>query len=151
MRAVCGLLDSGFRVLFKEIAHKKSQYISVSDHKEPLSSIDWTKVSFPSDDVTLGDIRKSEGVSLAEMLRFIADLVSWEIAVATQAMIRETSDRPDRRRVGDTVLNLETEELASHYVEIGLARGRHEGVQLVQKLIASVRAQVHGKSDRGRN
>lgn len=116
------------------------------------SLVDWTKVSFPSDRLPLGEARKRAGGDPEELEVLIYNLVSHEREVADFALALELEPAgTEKKRRGRLLLSANAAELADRYVEMGVARGKQEANQLVKELMGAARVQVSGKAGRGRS
>jgi hypothetical protein len=124
----------------------------VTDDNDPVSRINWTAVPFPSDRLTLGGVRKLAKGNPSVGAAMIHDLVTHECDVATSAAALALKPLGSRgRRFSASVLEQESRDLSSRYVDLGLAGGIHEAARLVSGLIASAEEAVHrGDSSRPR-
>jgi hypothetical protein len=109
---------------------------SASD--EGKSVVDWNRVAFPSNRLTLGQLRKSAATDRQTVEVAVHNLLCLEMEVAIDSAASLSGTRRTIGQVAKTLLAEKAKELASHYVRIGLAAGPQEAKQLVARLESSV-------------
>jgi hypothetical protein len=125
----------------------------------PAPQIDYSRLSFPSDALTVGQLRKSwpkpfntfgHGVRMEEAFHdgvstHLYSLVSAERELAKLvfdvALGRYDDEKPDVQTAEDTRWSI-SECLISDYTRYGLAHGRHHAEQQIRDLEAAAEAQV---------
>lgn len=115
----------------------------------PGDGIDWSRLSFPSDRVTLGALRQRAHGD-AEAVGLLAhNLVTCERDMALSSLVSYASD-PEMTRIHSAVMAEKRKELAAMYVESGVASGSNEASVLVEELLAAVAAAAGLKTGRNR-
>ena len=120
----------------------------VTEDSDPVPRIDWTKVPFPSDRLTLGGVRKLAAGDPSTLETMVYNLVSHECEVAASAAALALKPPGARgRRFSESLLDENGKELASRYVEMGVAAGTHEATRLVTELIGTAKGTVRGRGN----
>lgn len=117
------------------------------EHSNPPPSVDWTKVPFPSDRLTLGHLRQRAASDPDELEVLAYNLLSFELDVAG-AVLLQYPPGSNTARVSDAIKEENCKQLAALYVEMGVASGPQEAKLLVDELIAAVRAHVRAPGGR---
>lgn len=124
--------------------------------QEPDGSVEggphlkWATAPLPSNQLTLGQLR-AKGFSHPEDLEIIIHNVSQlEMEVGDYSIVLATTERGTQNwRVREALRAENAKELASLYVQVGLASGPREAKQLVDNYISQVTREA-GRS-RGRD
>jgi hypothetical protein len=119
-------------------------------YSNKMPQVDWSQVRFPSDEIPLGVVRQIASNDPEELGDLISRLLTQELQVANHAATHEIEPAGEQRRLGGFMLEADGLDLGELYIQIGLAKGRHEAKHLVDKLVATARAQVSGKAQRAR-
>lgn len=117
------------------------------------SKVNWTKVSFPSDRLPLGELRKRAGGHPEDAGILAHNLILSELELARDALVLTVTPRnaedTEQQRIRKIMIEFKGKELADLYVTMGVA-GKHEATQLTQQLIEAAQALAPEKSKRGR-
>lgn len=114
-------------------------------------TIDWSQVAFPSDALPLGIARKQAKGDPERLEVLISKVVRQELQVANHAATHEIEPAGEQRRLGGFMLEADGLDLGELYIQVGLAKGKHEAKHLVDALVATARSQVSGKAQRARD
>lgn len=104
------------------------------DMKE-LPSLDWSAAPFPSDRLTVGQLRKAVGYDPEAMEAAIHNVAQAEKRVAYNAFKEALGDDGGiGARLACVLKQEHSKELADIYTEIGLVSGRHEAAEMIRLL-----------------
>lgn len=103
------------------------------------ATAEWKRVAFPSDRLTIGQLRRVANNEPGQMLGLMEQLVSLETTVARyMTTARSEATGSTRRRVHEVFGGEYAKELVALYIRLGLAGGRHEAKQLVRDWMAFI-------------
>jgi hypothetical protein len=112
---------------------------SKSSVGEGKQAIEWSAVKFPSDGVTLGQLRESFVTDRQAFEVELHNLLSLEMEIANDvlSLIMHTA-QPSTGMVGRLLKEEKARELVALYLHVGLAAGLQEAKQMVADLEQSV-------------
>ena len=102
---------------------------------KPRPEIDWAQAPFPSQRLTLGQLRQSIGCDHEELGIAVHNLALLEKEVATEAFHEAIHSAGENERHMHKVLKEgNAEELAELYIATGTVSGKQEATELIRRL-----------------
>jgi hypothetical protein len=105
----------------------------------PREDRDWRRIRFPSDRLTMAQLRRVVHGDSSQLIELVDQLVSLESTVARYMRTARTDPaQSTQRRVHEAFGQEHAKELVTLYTRVGLAGGKHEANQLVREWLTSL-------------